>query len=213
MSKYQFEASDIYLPGTEIPVNRLGVADAELLGEIEGSLLQQAYQTFIGELTPATRFDEDYFRSLHERTFATLFEWAGKYRSLDMAKGGSLFCRAVFLEREAGRIFRELEGENFLKDAHAWEASRFAERLAYYQGELIALHPFLELNGRTTRLFIDLIAVLNGYGPVDYGASLDDGEPNGYIRASIACVQRADNEPLRRIIIAGLGKADDPRRL
>jgi hypothetical protein len=71
-------------------------------------------------------------------------------------------------------------------------------------------NPDLELNGRTTRLFIDLIAVLNGYGPVDYGASLDDGEPNGYIRASIACVQRADTEPLRQIILSGLRKADDP---
>lgn len=209
MSKYQFEASDIYLPGTEIPVNRLGIDDAELLGEVEESLLRQAYQTFIAELTPATRFDEAFFRSIHERTFGTLYDWAGQYRSVDMAKGGSLFCRAAYLEREASRIFRELEAENFLRDAHEWPADRFAERLAYYQGELIALHPFLELNGRITRLFIDLIAMANGYGPIDYRGALDDGEPNGYIRASISCVQRADSKPLQRIILAGLRKADD----
>ncbi len=208
MSKYRFEASDIYLPGTEIPANRLDIQDAELLGEIEESLLQQAYQVFVAELAPATRFDEAYFRELHRRTFATLYDWAGVYRTVDMAKGDSLFCRAVFLEPEAKRIFGELEAENYLKDARAWPTARFAERLAYYQGELIALHPFLELNGRITRLFTDLIAMANGYGPIDYGRSLDDSVPNAYIRASIACVQRADVEPLRQIILAGLVKAD-----
>lgn len=211
MSKYQFEASDIYLPGTEIPVNRLDVRDAELLGEIEETLLQQAYQTFIDELGPATRFNEAYFRELHQRTFTTLYDWVGVYRTVDMAKGGSLFCRVAFLENEAKRIFGELEAENFLKDAHEWPSIRFADRLAYFQGELIALHPFLELNGRITRLFTDLIAIANGYGPIDYSGSLDDRLPNTYILASIACVQRADIEPLRQIILAGLAKADASR--
>lgn len=211
MSKYRFEASDIYLPGTEIPVNLLNIQDAELLGEIETTLLQQAYQAFIDELGPTTRFDEAYFRTLHQRTFATLYDWAGAYRTVDMAKGGSLFCRAAFLENEAKRIFGELEAENFLKDAHEWPSIRFADRLAYYQGELIALHPFLELNGRITRLFTDLIAITNGYGPIDYSRSLDDRSPNTYILASIACVQRADIGALRQIILAGLARIDASR--
>lgn len=208
MSKYRFATSDIYLPGTEIPVNRLDIQDAELLGEVEESLLRQAYQVFIAELAPATRLDEAYFRALHQRTFATLYDWAGIYRTVDMAKGGSLFCRAAFLENEAKRIFGELEAENFLKDAYTWSTARFADRLAYYQGELIALHPFLELNGRITRLFTDLIAIANGYGPIDYSRSLDDSSPNTYILASIACVQKADIGVLRQIILAGLAKVD-----
>jgi cell filamentation protein len=119
VSKYRFEASDIYLPGTEIPANRLGIRDAELLGEVEEILLQQAYQVFVGELEPVNRFDEAYFQTLHQRTFATLYDWAGAYRTVDMIKGDSLFCRAMFLESEARRIFGELKAENYLKDAHA----------------------------------------------------------------------------------------------
>lgn len=208
MSKYQFQESDIYLPGTEIPVNRLDLEDADLLGAVEESLLQQAYQTFIVELSSETRFDEAYFRSLHQRTFATLYDWAGLYRSVDMAKGDSLFCRAAYLEQESRRIFAQLEAENFLKEVRDWPAPRFAERLAYYQGELIALHPFLELNGRVTRLFIDLIAIFNGYGPIDYSHALGDSEPNVYIRASIACVQQANIDSLQRIILDGLCKVE-----
>ncbi len=93
MSKYQFRESDIYVPGTDIPKNRLGITEGDLLHEIEEALLQQAYQIFIAELQPGTRFDEAYFKSLHQRTWASMYDWAGEYRSVDMSKGDSLFCR------------------------------------------------------------------------------------------------------------------------
>lgn len=78
--------------------------------------------------------------------------------------------------------------------------------MGWYQGELIALHPFFELNGRITRLFFDLIAIYNGYGPIDYGRSLtaDEGAGNNYIRASILSVQHADHSLLTRLILQGL---------
>lgn len=210
MSKYQFQQSDIYQPGTDLPINRLNIGDAEILHEIEAQLLQQAYQAFVAELTTGTRFDEAYFQSLHQRTFDSLYAWAGQYRTQDMVKGGTMFCRATFLQNEARRIFRELEKEDFLRGAACWPQDRFADRLAYYQSELIALHPFYELNGRITRLFFDLIAIANGYGPINYGLALrDDPEVgNNYIRASIDCVQRADHALLRELVLAGLSSGE-----
>ena len=58
-------------------------------------------------------------------------------------------------------MFAELAAENYLHGSSKWPVERFAQRLAYYQGELIALHPFYELNGRITRLYFDLIAIAN----------------------------------------------------
>ena len=209
MSKYQFTESDIYLTGTDIPKNRLGIETPDLLHEVEGTLLQQAYTRFITELDPSDRFDENYFKALHHDTYASLYEWAGLYRTVDMSKGGSLFCRAAYLEQEASRIFRELEQDQYLKQAADWPAEKFAERLAHYQSELIALHPFYELNGRITRLFFDLIAVYNGYEPIDYSQALAEGPSglNAYIEASILCVQRADSNKLQQIILQGLRHA------
>ncbi len=209
MSKYQFHASDIYLPGTDIPRNRLGIETPDLLHEVEETLLQQAYQTFIAECEPATRFDETFFKSLHQRTFETLYDWAGVYRTVDMSKGGSIFCRAAYLEQESRRIFRQLEKESFLQQNREGQPERFAERLAHYQSELIALHPFYELNGRITRLFFDLIAVANGYEPIDYSKALAEGPTglNAYVEASILCVQRADHSKLQQIILQGLERA------
>ena len=208
MSKYQFKESNIYLPGTDIPRNRLGIEDPDLLHEIEETLLQQAYQTFIAECEPTTRFDETYFKSLQQRTFETLHEWAGEYRTVDMSKGGSLFCRAAYLEQESRRIFHQLESEGFLRQAQDGQPEKFAERLAYYQSELIALHPFYELNGRITRLFFDLIAIANGYAPIDYRNALVGQPMNAYLQASIACVQQADSRMLHQIILHGLNKLD-----
>lgn len=209
MSKYQFAASDIYLPGTEIPKNRLGITEPEQLHEVEETLLLQAYQIFIAECEPATRFDEAYFKSLQQRTFESLYEWAGVYRTVDMSKSGSLFCRAAYLEQESKRIFNQLEAENFLHQEGDAQPERFSERLAHYQSELIALHPFYELNGRITRLFFDLITVYNGYAPIDYSNALAQGPTglNAYIEASIQCVQRADNSKLQQIILQGLERA------
>jgi len=209
VSKYRFRDSDIYLPGSELPANRLGITDPELLHEIEQVLLEQAYSVFIAELQPDTRFDEAYFRSIHHRTFVSLYDWAGVYREQDMSKGGSLFCRAAYLPAESRRLFRALEQEDFLRGAGTWPGERFAERLAHYQCELIALHPFYELNGRITRLFFDLISIANGYRPIDYGASVASGaQGNAYIEASIACVQGGDQAQLSQIILAGLIRED-----
>ena len=210
MSKYQFDASDFYVPGTDVPVNRLGITDAEQIAAIEAELFSQAYEQFIEELTPHTAFDQAYFCSLHQRTFESLYAWAGAYRQQDAIKGNTRFCGAAQLPRESQRIFTALAAENFLRDGHALPAPQFAERLAYYQGELVALHPFYELNGRITRLFFDLIALHNGYNPIDYSVALtDDPEVgNNYIRASIECVQQADTRRLQAIIEQGLTRAE-----
>ena len=72
MSKYRFTESDIYLPGTDLPRNRLGIESPDLLHEVEETLLQQAYSQFIGDLDSTVRFDENYFQTLHRETFASL---------------------------------------------------------------------------------------------------------------------------------------------
>lgn len=73
--------------------------------------------------------------------------------------------------------------------------------------ELIALHPFLELNGRITRLFFDMIATYNGYEYIDYqdALRLKDGD-NLFIHASIDCMSGYESQ-MFQIILNGLKKA------
>lgn len=52
-------------------------------------------------------------------------------------------------------IFEQLKHENFLKMCSEED---MPERLAYYLSEINALHSFREGNGRTQRLFIEILA-------------------------------------------------------
>lgn len=206
MSKYCHENSPVYIQGTDIPENKLGLEDPEILHEIEAHLLEEAYRIFIDELQPDTVFDEAYFKSLHHRTFKTLYDWAGEYRTVNMSKAGSRFCQAAYLEKESKRIFTELAQDGYLKHSAEWPTEHMAEKLAYYACELIALHPFYELNGRITRLFFDLIALYNGYELIDYteSATASGTGGNPYIEASIDCVQFADCAKMQTIVLRGL---------
>ena len=53
---------------------------------------------------------------------------------------------------------------------------------------MIAIHPFYEINGRIIRLFIDILALNNGYDFIDYSKILKDD----YIECAIKCVREAD---------------------
>ena len=60
----------------------------------------------------------------------------------------------------AGDIFSHLKNEQYLKLCNPNE---MPERLGYYLSEINVLHPFREGNGRTQRLFIEILAENAGY--------------------------------------------------
>ena len=198
--KYQFIKSNIYYPNSNVLKNKLNIKDANKLHQLEKELLEEAYEIFINELNNNTRFDEKFFKSLHKRTFESLYEWAGVYRDFNMAKGDSRFCDGIFVKSYSQKIFKNLEDDNFLKDYCNKPKEKFAKKLAYYKCELIALHPFYELNGRIIRLFFDLIVIYNGFNPIDYS----NISPQEYINSSIDCVMLADYSKLENIILNGL---------
>ncbi len=201
MSKYQLDDSPIYIDGSDIPKNKLDITSSELIHEIENNLLIEAYEKFSHELNENTKFDEEYFVNIHKKTFEALYDFAGVYRTVNMSKGNSQFCLSEYLGSQSTRIFTELEKDKYL--AICKDKVEFAKKIAYYQSELIALHPFYELNGRTLRLFFDLLSIFNGYKAIDYSGSIDDGK---YIEASIDCVQYADTTKMEDIIFNGLSQ-------
>ena len=209
MSKYQFHQSNIYQEGTNLPINKFDISDERLLTAFENELLNIVVEHYAEFIQPDTEFDLAFYLSIHRNTFETLYEWAGLIRTHDMTKGGSRFCQAAYLLKELEKLFEQLKQENYLKDVAQSSKETFAERIAHYQCELIALHPFYELNGRTTRLFFDLMVIANGYDPIDYeSALLSKHQPNDYIQASIECVQQADSSKLKTIILNGLSKRE-----
>ena len=208
MSKYTQDKNYIYYKNTNILINKLNIRDLKNLEEEERELLLKGYEYFHKRLIETTVFDEKYFGELHKKTFLKLYVFAGKYRTVNISNGYTTFCQVRFLEQTSRGIFNKLQNDNYLRKYSDISKEKFTQKIAYYMCELIALHPFLELNGRITRLFFDMITTYNGYEYIDYQDALElkDGE-NKFIKASIDCMIGNDNK-MFQIILNGLKKSE-----
>lgn len=202
--KYYPPSNHIYYENSDVPINKLDIHDSLLIHEIERELLFQSYEYFHNSLDDNTCFDAKYLKLIHQNLFHTLYQWAGEYRTTNISKGSSMFCPYINLESYSNDIFKQLAQENYLRNYEELITKEtFAERLAYYMCELIVLHPFNEGNGRSLRLFFDMIVTYNGYEYIDYASTLDD---ETFITASIDCME-ANCSKMETIIMAGLKKS------
>ncbi|GAA0712771.1 hypothetical protein GCM10008904_26310 [Paraclostridium ghonii] len=105
------------------------------------------------------KLDFNYLKSIHKFIFGDIYEWAGTIRTVNISKGNQ-FCRSEFIEEQMISIMRKLEKENYLENL---TIEKLADRLAYYIGEINAIHPFREGNGRSQRMFIECLALRSGF--------------------------------------------------
>ena len=201
MSKYTFKTSDIYYPNTYILKNKFDIKNEEELRSLEHLLLLEAYDKFAKKVN--VELNENFFKNLHKNTFQDLYEWAGIYRDVDVVKGNTLFCRGIYVKQEIEKLFRKLKEDNYLKNLNR-DKETFIKKLAYYKCELIAIHPFYELNGRIIRLFIDILAINAGYNVIDYSKVIE----KKYIKCAIECVQNADYKCFEKIIRNSIGNCN-----
>ena len=82
-------------------------------------------------------------QQIHAFLFGGLYDFAGKIRTKTISKGNTLFCLAEHLH-------------NYLKTVEAMPETTFDEIVNKYV-EMNAAHPFMEGNGRSTRIWLDLI--------------------------------------------------------
>jgi cell filamentation protein len=152
--------SDPYLyPGTNVLKNLRGLADPELLERFESRRTHLRLAELIHTPVPG-KFDIAHLKAIHRYIFQDVYEWAGQFRTVNISKGGHLFGAAAFLEPALHQTLEKLAAENYLADL---DAAAFAQRAAYFLGELNAAHPFREGNGRTQREFIREVALKAGH--------------------------------------------------
>ncbi|MFZ5453348.1 MAG: Fic/DOC family protein [Thermodesulfobacteriota bacterium] len=158
MTKY--EGQDHYLDSEAgVLKDKLGIKDADELKKAEASLV--AWRSFqLSEKPIQGRFDLEHLKAIHKHLFGDVYEWSGKLRNIDLAKGDSYFANHRQIISAARPIFEKLAAENYL---NGLDAAGFSERAAYYLGEINALHPFRDGSGRVQREFINHLAYQNGY--------------------------------------------------
>lgn len=158
MSRYS--SHDEYLDAaSRVLKNRLGVTEQAALDAAEAEIVS-ARSLELVEQPIAGRFDLAHLKAIHRHLFGDVYEWAGQLRTVDIGKGASRFAHHAYIESAATPIFKRLAQENYLS---GMDATAFSERVSYYLGELNALHPFRDGNGRALREWVSQLAQKNGY--------------------------------------------------
>jgi cell filamentation protein len=197
MSRYS--GDDPYLdPASGVLKNRLGITDEAMLEQAEAALV--ATRSFELSLAPRRgRFDLAHLPAIHRYLFGDVYEWAGELRTIDISKGGHLFAHHAHIGSAAAPIFKQIAEENELAGLGP---AAFRDRAAHYLGELNALHPFREGNGRAQREFVSHLAHAAGY----YIAWQNVKQP-AMLEASIESF-RGDTSKLAAIIRENLRSLD-----
>lgn len=170
-------------PGTDTLKNRLNLRDPDALAAFEAEISAQRAD----EPLPAGRLGVRHFCAVHRHLFQDVYEWAGRFRTIRLAKDGSAFCYPENIPGQIEELFDWLRTQNFLRQLGARD---FAAALAHFLAVLNAIHAFREGNGRTQLIFAALLAARAGH-PLDL-AKLD---PERFLAAMITSF-KGDEAPL-----------------
>ncbi|MDN4066640.1 Fic family protein [Paenibacillus vini] len=125
--------------------NKLGITDSSELARVEEKVSKQkALEMF--ETGLLDTFEVGTFKSLseiHKHLFEDIYDFAGKVRDVNIAKGGFRFVPVMSLEAALDNIAKMPQ-------------STFDEIIEKYV-EMNVAHPFREGNGRSMRIWLDTI--------------------------------------------------------
>jgi cell filamentation protein len=112
-------------------------------------------------------FDSEHLKAIHAYLFRDVYEWAGQFRTIPLAKADYVrsprvtrFTPPDLIEQELTMVFDELANEHFLQGMQRRE---FARKVAALLSEMNRIHPFREGNGRAQRQFVRQLADSLGY--------------------------------------------------
>jgi len=128
-----------------ILTNKLGITDQIELAKAEEKVSKQkAKQLFdSGDINKVEVGKFSGLAFIHGYLFEDIYDFAGKIRDVNIAKGDFRFAPLMYLEAS-------------LKHIDAMPQSTFDEIIEKYV-EMNVAHPFREGNGRTTRIWLDLM--------------------------------------------------------
>lgn len=123
--------------------NKLGITDSALLSREEERITKEKaielFETGILDTFETGTFEG--LRKIHEYLFDEVYDFAGKIRSVNIAKGNFRFASVMYLEDALKSIDKMPENS--------------ADEIIEKYVEMNVAHPFREGNGRSMRIWLD----------------------------------------------------------
>ncbi|GIL24562.1 MAG: hypothetical protein BroJett042_30750 [Bacteroidota bacterium] len=132
-------------------------------------------------------------QQIHAYLFGGLYDFAGQIRQKNISKGGFQFAVSRFLG-------------NTLAQIDALPETTFNDIINKYI-EMNIAHPFMEGNGRSTRIWLDLILKKRIKKCVDWSKIAKNDYMNAMVKSS------ANSSPLKRLIKNALTNKIDSREI
>jgi cell filamentation protein len=161
---------------------------------IDGQSRKKAYTLWESNLVASRDVGKvKSLQQIHAYLFGGLYDFAGKIRTKTIAKGNTLFCLAEHLH-------------SYLKTVESMPESSYDEIVDKYV-EMNAAHPFMEGNGRSTRIWLDMIFKKRLKKCVDW-SKIDKRE---YLDAMIE--SHTDSSKIRMLLQQALTDRIDDREI
>jgi cell filamentation protein len=170
---YEAFADPYCYPGTTTLKNKLDLRDFDRLAAFEAEISEER----AAEPLPPGRLSIRHYRAVHRHMFQDVYAWAGRFRTIRIGKGTSMFCYPENIGSEMRRCFAWLKQSAWLRGI---EPEAFAQGAARFLTDLNAIHPFREGNGRTQMTFMTLLAE-----KADHPLALDRLDPEIFLSAMI----------------------------
>jgi cell filamentation protein len=168
----RYDMSDLpeaqFEPGSDDRVlkNRLGITSTEEMDLAEARALERTMDVLVRTYGETHRFTAADLCECHRLWLGDLYEWAGRYRQVNVSKDGFPFAAAAQVpalmdEFERG-VLRRCTPCTFADRAEVVRA------LAETHVELVLIHPFRDGNGRLARVLMTLMALQAGLPLLDF---------------------------------------------
>lgn len=165
-----------------------------LLDPIDEQSKKKAYDFYKTELIEDDEIGKTIaLQKIHAYLFEGLYPFAGKIRTKTISKGGFTFANGDFLPQ-------------VLKDVEKMSDNTFQEIVDKYI-EMNIAHPFMEGNGRSTRIWLDLLLINRLSKCVDWSKI----EKKDYLAAMTA--SPTDPEPIHELLNGALTENINDREL
>lgn len=130
--------------------------DEKVLERAERALVTQRSR----EDVPRGKFDLDHLKAIHRHLFQDVYDWAGKVRTVEIAKDKSQFQFRQYVETGMADIEKRLKDKKYLRNL---SRGAFANEAAAIIGDVNYVHPFREGNGRVQMQYLKQLCEQAGH--------------------------------------------------
>jgi cell filamentation protein len=147
--------------------NRLHIRSLRAMDHAEFEALVAAQEQYLSQIGPNTRLTAKMLRQMHRDWLGAIYEWAGQYRTVELAKSDFQWPPAFRVGQNMDAFEKGVLAR--CTPCRPGPLPEVARCLAEVHAELLLIHPFRDGNGRLARWVADVMALQAGLPSPDYG--------------------------------------------